>query len=247
MTRVQMAFLPAMLLGIGVFLAITGWISGKAPAVQAAGGAQTLVQPVQAAFNAISADSLNQPAAFPAQTGLEGSGIPGEVPVVEPVFVDAALQSRGQQTLTGQNSATSLQGCTLNAAFAGSVLQWCHLIQNYASANGLEPALVAALITQESGGDPNAYSTSGAVGLMQVMPRDGLAASFMCAAGPCFTDRPSSQQLYDPEYNIAYGTKLLASLLQRNGNIRDALMNYGPRDVGYYYADLVLGIRNANQ
>jgi len=48
----------------------------------------------------------------------------------------------------------------------------------------LPEALIAAVILQESGGDPSAYSSSGAVGLMQVMPRDGIAAEFMCVNGP---------------------------------------------------------------
>lgn len=77
---------------------------------------------------------------------------------------------------------------------------------------------------------------------MQVMPRDGKAASFMCKNGPCFANRPSSAELYDPEFNIKFGTKMLAGLISREGNIRDALKSYGPMDVGYYYADIVLGL-----
>ncbi len=102
--------------------------------------------------------------------------------------------------------------------------------------------MVAALILQESGGDPQAYSKSGAVGLMQVMPNDGLAASFTCQNGPCFSSRPATSELQDPEFNIAYGTKYLASLLSKYGNLRDALKSYGPMNVGYYYADIVLAI-----
>lgn len=238
MSRVQWALLPAVLIGIFLFLGATHLI-GKAPAIQTS-GSLVLTQP--------ESQPAPQPsAAILAQTGTEGEAQPDEIPVVEPVFVNVTVDPGASSGANGQNSAPSLQGCTLRPSFDSSVLQWCELIQAYANANGLEPALVAALITQESGGDPGAYSSSGAVGLMQIMPRDGLAASFMCAAGPCFTDRPASQQLYDPEYNIAYGTRLLSSLLQRYGNIRDALMSYGPHDVGYYYADLVLGIYNANR
>jgi soluble lytic murein transglycosylase-like protein len=99
---------------------------------------------------------------------------------------------------------------------------------------------VAAVIWQESGGDPLAYSRSGAVGLMQVMPRDGIAAKFVCVNGPCFASRPSSEQLRDPAFNVAYGTRMLGELLQRHGNLRDALKAYGPMDRGYSYADKVL-------
>lgn len=100
---------------------------------------------------------------------------------------------------------------------------------------------------QESAGKADAYSKSGAVGLMQVMPRDGKAATFMCINGPCFADRPSSQELFDPEFNIAYGTRMLADLIRRFGNVRDALKAYGPKDVGYYYADIVLNIHRSNR
>ena len=101
---------------------------------------------------------------------------------------------------------------------------------------------MAALIWQESGGNPTAYSRSGAVGLMQVMPRDGLASSFMCVNGPCFASRPSIEQLRDPEFNVSYGTKMLAGLVRKHRNLREALKSYGPMGVGYYYADKVIGI-----
>lgn len=87
-----------------------------------------------------------------------------------------------------------------------------------------------------------AYSRSGAVGLMQVMPRDGLAAKFQCVNGPCFASRPTRAELEDPAFNIEYGTRMLAGLYQRLESWRDALRSYGPMDVGYSYADKVLAI-----
>jgi hypothetical protein len=132
--------------------------------------------------------------------------------------------------------------CEVSGRFPQDVLRWCELITLHAYQNSLSPDLVAAVVWQESGGSPVAYSRSGAVGLMQVMPRDGLAASFMCKNGPCFHDRPSIEQLKDPEFNIAYGTKLLSRLVSRNGNLRDGLKSYGPMNVGYYYADKILGL-----
>jgi hypothetical protein len=133
------------------------------------------------------------------------------------------------------------QDCAVSKKYPEKVLQWCGMITQYAKKRGLEPDLVAAVILQESGGNPGAYSSSGAVGLMQIMPRDGLAAGFTCKNGPCFGNRPSSVELEDPEYNIAYGTKLLSSLEQKYGSLREALKAYGPMDMGYGYADIVLG------
>jgi len=132
--------------------------------------------------------------------------------------------------------------CSLPTRYPASIRQWCAWIVQYATQYNLDPRLIAAVMLQESGGDPNAYSKSGAVGLMQVMPRDGLAASFQCGGRPCFASRPSMAELYNPEYNISYGVRMLAGLVQKTGSVRDALRAYGPMDVGYYYADKVLAI-----
>jgi hypothetical protein len=154
----------------------------------------------------------------------------------------AAGVGGGEVTIQSQDANTADAACAVSDSFPANVRQWCGLITSYASQRNLPPDLVAALIWQESGGNAEAYSHSGAMGLMQVMPRDGLAASFMCKNGPCFSDRPSMQELRDPEFNISYGTKMLANLLARRGSLREALKYYGPMDVGYYYADKVLGL-----
>ncbi len=136
--------------------------------------------------------------------------------------------------------------CTISNGYPQDIRQWCSQIMRHANNNDLDPNLVAALIWQESGGNPIAYSKSGAVGLMQVMPRDGIAAAFQCKNGPCFTNRPSISELEKPNFNIKYGTGMLAGLLKKYGNIREALKYYGPMNVGYYYADKVLNIYQSN-
>ncbi|HJX45962.1 MAG TPA: transglycosylase SLT domain-containing protein [Patescibacteria group bacterium] len=134
------------------------------------------------------------------------------------------------------------QECHVSDKYPDDILQWCSLITKYAHTYGLPSNLISAVMLQESGGDYLAYSSSGAVGLMQVMPRDGIAASFECINGPCFASRPTIEELQDPEYNIEYGTKMLAGLLEKYGDIREALKAYGPSDVVYYYADIILTI-----
>ncbi|RLC32081.1 hypothetical protein DRH13_02150 [Candidatus Woesebacteria bacterium] len=104
----------------------------------------------------------------------------------------------------------------------------------------LNPHLLAALIWWESGGNPLAYSTSGAVGLMQVMPRDGLAANTMCKYGLCFADRPTIKELEVPEFNIDFGSGYLVYRITEGGSLRNGLMGYGPEGVGYSYADIIL-------
>jgi hypothetical protein len=161
--------------------------------------------------------------------------------VVEQAEPQPVVQSEPEDELEEE----SRDNCKVSKKYPGKIRQWCDLITKFSRQNDLDPDLIAALIWQESGGNPVAYSKSGAVGLMQVMPRDGLAASFMCVNGPCFTNRPSIAELEDPAFNVKYGTGMLANLVAKYGDVREALRYYGPRDVGYYYADKVLGIHTS--
>ncbi len=164
---------------------------------------------------------------------------------VDPNTDSQAEPENQDQEATKTTFPSGNQECVVDGRFPGSIQQWCHLITRYANLHNLDPDLIAAVIWQESGGNPDAYSKSGAVGLMQVMPRDGLAASFQCKNGPCFENRPTIVELGDPEFNVGFGTEMLANLIQHHGSTRDALKAYGPMDVGYYYADKVLNLKAA--
>jgi soluble lytic murein transglycosylase len=87
--------------------------------------------------------------------------------------------------------------------------------------NGLDPALVASLIRQESNFNPRATSPVGARGLMQLMPAVGktLAKS---KGIPGYDD----ESLYDPAINIRLGTTHLAALLRRTSNLERVLAAY---------------------
>ena len=148
------------------------------------------------------------------------------------------------EVFAGYTSMEQLEsdGCELSALFSVEIRQWCSLITTASNAAGLDPNLVAAVIQIESAGNPDAYSNSGAVGLMQVMPRDGLAASLHCINGPCFSSRPAMDELFDPAFNISYGTTMLSGLVNKYQNLRDGLYAYGPAGVGYSYADSVLQV-----
>jgi soluble lytic murein transglycosylase-like protein len=165
-----------------------------------------------------------------------------------PPSAQASLQVAAPQTTqpaVEQSPAENIPepgACQVSPDFPESVRQWCSIITRMAQEQGLPADLIAAVIWQESGGDPQAISRSGAVGLMQVMPRDGKAASFTCVNGPCFSSRPHSDQLREPEFNVQYGTQMLARLFERHGSLRDALKAYGPLDRGYSYADRVLAL-----
>jgi len=146
-----------------------------------------------------------------------------------------------------QATSNGTSSCDLANSYPAAIQQWCAPVTKYAHQNNLDPNLIAAVIEIESGGNPQAYSPSGAVGLMQIMPRDGIAAGFMCGGASCFSSRPSTSELLNPDANIAYGARMLAGLIQRYGNTRDALYRYGPINDGYSYADRVLQIYQSHR
>ncbi len=167
------------------------------------------------------------------------------------VFATASLLRSTPPTAGGSQDSPAVEAspgplaglpCRVSDNYPQEVLQWCGWITYYAEARDLSPDLVAGLVWYESGGNPGAISRSGAVGLMQVMPRDGPAASFMCVNGPCFSSRPTRDELEDPEFNVRFGTRMLAGLVKRYQSLRDGLKSYGPAGVGYTYADKVLSI-----
>jgi soluble lytic murein transglycosylase-like protein len=157
-----------------------------------------------------------------------------------PQTASAATQSPDKNS--SSVSVNNTAACSLSS-LPDSIQPWCTLIDQAAQKYEVSPELIAAVMLQESGGQPEVISASGAVGLLQVMPKDGIAASFMCANGPCFASRPSTQELMDPAFNVDYGVRMLANLIAKYGNERDALKSYGPYNVGYYYADKVLTIK----
>jgi hypothetical protein len=111
-------------------------------------------------------------------------------------------------------------------------------IQVSAAEHGLDPALVAAIITQESGFDPNAVSPAGARGLMQIMPSTW---RFTCPGSPCGgAHQPPAcgpDCIFDPAANIRAGTRYFARVLDHfDGNtvLAFAAYNAGSASVRRY-------------
>jgi hypothetical protein len=155
-----------------------------------------------------------------------------------------AQETRDVQPGAAQTAvAQAVAECAWAGGYPKSVRRWCEQIERAAAQSGLARNLLAALMLEESGGDPLALSKDGAVGLLQVMPRDGIAKGFMCQNGPCFAARPSSSELQDPAFNLNYGAGYLAGLMRKTGSLREALKAYGPMGAGYAYADAVMAIQ----
>jgi len=164
------------------------------------------------------------------------------LPKTEVVYAASAIATPEADEIIANELPPSEEKCKVSPSYPEGILQWCDIITRFANQVELSPNLVAAVMLQESGGDATAYSASGAVGLLQVMPRDGIAANFECINGPCFSSRPTIEELKDPSYNVEFGTHMLAGLINKWGDVRDALKAYGPMGMGYSYADRVLAI-----
>ena len=95
------------------------------------------------------------------------------------------------------------------------------LVASEAAGRKVDPALVAALIRQESSFEPHATSEAGARGLMQVMPRVGKALARAEKITPW-----DAGMLYDPEVNVRLGVIHLRSFTRHYSHPALALAAY---------------------
>jgi len=87
------------------------------------------------------------------------------------------------------------------------------VVSQAAQRNEIDPALINSVIHQESGFDPHARSSAGAMGLMQLMPETAKALGV--------------RDPFDPAQNVEGGTRLLRQLLDRySGKLDLALAAY---------------------
>jgi soluble lytic murein transglycosylase-like protein len=133
--------------------------------------------------------------------GSERSDLPGSsVPL--PVSPTASSSDPAGPADAGPMPASSPG--SLGALVPARIRRWGNLIEDAARAYALDPNLLAAVMMTESGGDPNATSARGAVGLMQVVGGS-----------------------YDPAINIGQGASILArDLAHYHGDLVLALAAY---------------------
>lgn len=111
---------------------------------------------------------------------------------------------------------------------------WSDLMR-YATANELDPFLVASLIRQESEFNPTVVSYANAWGLMQVLPSTGSKLAHEMKIG-----RFNSDQLLVPATNLQLGTHYFRALVDRfGGKVEYALAAYnaGPERVDDWLAN----------
>ena len=148
--------------------------------------------------------SGTMPSATPAATAPSGT-----------TFSDALASASGTATpasFSSLASGTSTPSTATTSALPASVPYGAEITQA-AQANGVDPALLAGLIKQESGFNPSAGSGAGAQGLTQLMPG---TAHTLGVSNPL-----------DPVQSINGGAKYLKQQLDTfGGDVTKALAAY---------------------
>jgi soluble lytic murein transglycosylase len=100
-------------------------------------------------------------------------------------------------------------------------LRYSEYVRVHAREHGLDPALMAAVIYQESKFRADAESSSGAIGLMQLTPSTAHGIAIR-TGGNAFR----TSDLYNPEINIRYGAWYLHNLFAKYHSERLVLAAY---------------------
>jgi len=113
-------------------------------------------------------------------------------------------------------------------------LRYEQIVRGHARNYRLDPALLAAVIYQESKFRADAKSGSGAIGLMQLRPDTAKGIAIRTGGS-----RFRTSDLYNPELNVRYGSWYLRHLLDKYDDEKTALAAYnaGQRNVDTWRAE----------
>ena len=133
------------------------------------------------------------------------AAVPGESGSEFAASLDRVLEMRGKRAATGVSRAS------IERMIGASAAEF-----------RVDPALVEAIVQNESAFDPRATSGAGARGLMQLMPQTAASLGVIDA--------------YDPAQNVRGGTRYLRGLLDRFHDVELAVAAYnaGPAAVERY-------------
>ncbi|MBM3124007.1 MAG: lytic transglycosylase domain-containing protein [Chloroflexi bacterium] len=131
--------------------------------------------------------------------------------LLPPICVLILILLLGNLALSQTPPSSSSIEKTISPIFTPEIQHWGFWIKQWADETGLDPNLIATVMQIESCGDPRAVSSSGALGLFQVMP---------------FHFQPEDDP-FDPGTNALRGLSyLVRSMESAHGNARLALAGY---------------------
>lgn len=126
------------------------------------------------------------------------------------VYINANPPQMKSSRRIRQSGELSLAEGTSPGITSGKLDQ---MVQKVAERHRLDPALVRAVVLAESGGNPQARSRKGALGLMQLIPATA--------------QRYGVNNAFDPAQNLDGGAHYLRDLLDRyNGDVEKSLAAY---------------------
>ncbi|MDT0160262.1 phage tail tape measure protein [Bacillus sp. AG4(2022)] len=151
-------------------------------------------------------------AKFPSYSKQYQNALKSEIALMEKQkkLMQDQAKSLKSQIDSGIVKQTGIIKGTAASSYTG---KYANEINKAASTYGVDPYLIAAMIQAESSFNPNARSSAGAQGLMQLMPSTAKSLGVKNA--------------YDPLDNIMGGTKYIAQQIEKfGGDIRKALWAY---------------------
>ncbi len=173
--------------------------------------------------------------------------------IAPPIAPKIANVSGAEQTIAARETEQPTQATVVKSQVAKeatprsshpSLQKFIKHIESAAAANDLPVDLLEKIIIQESAGNSRAISPKGAVGLMQLMPDTARAVGV--------------RNRFDPAQNIHGGARYLRQMIDRFGDLEQAIAAYnaGPGNVVKYggvppfaetqdYVRTVLGDRSA--
>lgn len=123
------------------------------------------------------------------------------------------VDSNGKVIYVNATPRVKVNRRSAGQAPVGTPVKLTSVINAAAERNHVDPALVQAVIQNESAWNPNAVSPKGAFGLMQLIPSTA--------------ERFGVGNVFDPAQNIEGGTKYLRQLLDRyHGDLKKSLAAY---------------------
>jgi soluble lytic murein transglycosylase-like protein len=142
--------------------------------------------------------------------------------VIDQINRFALNETDNNTSVKNDNQSSQVSNVTKNNAKISQKDMINNIINEAAKRFKLDPALLKAMIKQESNYNPNAVSSAGAQGLMQLMPQ---TAKALGVANP-----------FDIKQNIMGGAKYISELSTKYKDLNKALAAYnaGPGNVEKY-------------